>query len=224
MFEHFSQPSKKETLSSQAYQLIRREIINCRLKPGQFINESEFISRYEMSKTPIREALKQLAQERLVQSIPGSGYLVTTVTVKDVVELFEMRMILEEAVAVRASKHITDRQLEELSALAGENFEIHCSDDLARWYEMNLAFHTHIARLSKNERLTQVLHNNLEEVSRFLIMDQGSDAHTGEWVAHHQKIIDALRQRDGKLAARITLEDIETSLPRIQMLVQVNRY
>jgi DNA-binding GntR family transcriptional regulator len=216
-------PNQKETLTSQVYQQIRREIITCRLKPGQMINESSLIQQYGVSKTPVREALKQLTQERLVQSIPGACYLVTPVTMKDIMDLFDLRIVLEEAIALRAARLVTDAQLAELEARAGEKFSLESEEDLARWYEMNLEFHLYMARIARNERLASALRVTLEEVSRFLIMDKEMYSRTDELVVHHHKIIAALRQRDGILAARITIEDIESSLPRIQQLVEINR-
>jgi DNA-binding GntR family transcriptional regulator len=216
-------PDQKETLASRVYQQLRREIISCRLKPGQVINESNLIQQYGVSKTPVREALKQLMQERLVRSIPGACYLVTQVTVKDIVELFEMRIILEEAISLRASRNITDQQLVELEARIGSEFRLNTDEDLIRWYDMNLEFHLYLARIARNERLADALRVTLEEVNRFLMMDKEMYTQTGELVEHHRKIIDAMRQRDGALAARITIEDIETSLPRIKRLVEINR-
>jgi DNA-binding GntR family transcriptional regulator len=162
-------------------------------------------------------------QERLVRSIPGACYIVTQVTVKDIVELFEMRIILEEAISLRASRNITDQQLVELEDRIGAEFSLNSDEDLIRWYDMNLEFHLHLARIARNERLTDALQVTLEEVNRFLMMDKEMYTQTGELVEHHRKIIDALRQRDGTLAARITIEDIETSLPRIKRLVEINR-
>jgi DNA-binding GntR family transcriptional regulator len=207
---------RPDTLAYQVYRQIKRSIITCQLKPGQVINESDLIQQYGVSKTPVREALKLLTQEGLVQSVPGTCYIVTPITVKDVMEIWEMRAILEEAGATRAAHLITDEQIRELETRVGEEFPLNGVEDLIRWYEVNTTFHLSIAKVSNNTRLVQSLQAILEEVTRFLLLDPEMPPDTHEWVHQHRRIVDALRQRDGRLAITVTLEDMNKSLPRIQ--------
>lgn len=210
--------SRSDTLSTQVYRQIKVSILTCKLKPGQMVYESDLIQQYGVSKTPIREALKLLTQDRLIQSIPGTCYIITPVTVKDVNEIWEMRAILEEATAVRAARLITDQQVKELEKLVGEVFLIQNLDDLYRWYQQNTAFHLAMAQISNNARLISVLHNTLDEATRFLLMDPQMPPDTSEWVNQHLRIVSALRERDGALATEVTLEDMHIARPRIEKL------
>jgi DNA-binding GntR family transcriptional regulator len=211
--------SKTDTLTTQVYRQVKQAILTCQLKPGQMVNESELIFQYGVSKTPVREALKLLTQERLIQSIPGTCYLVTPVTVKDVNEIWEMRAILEEATARHAAGQASESQIEELAAKVGELFPIHAIDDLVRWYDLNTEFHLAMARISNNSRLVASLRSVLEEVNRFLLLDPEMPPDTSAWVYQHQRIVAALRQRDGAQATAVTLEDMLVSRPRIQGLI-----
>ena len=207
---------RNNTLAEQVYLQIKTAILTCKLKPGQMIYESEMIQAYGVSKTPVREALKRLMQERLIQSIPGTCYLVTPVTVKDVDELWEMRAILEEVSATRAASQATEAQLQELEAKRGEIFPIRQIDDLVRWYDQNTAFHLALAEITRNSRLVTTLRSTLNEISRFLLLDPEMPPDTNAWIHQHQRIVDALKKRDGALAIAVTLEDMRASQPRIE--------
>lgn len=183
------------------------------------LNESELIQQYGVSKTPIREALKLLTQERLVQSIPGTCYVITPITLKDVNEIWDMRAVLEEATATRAVSQATDAQLDELETKVGEEFSIQTVEDLMRWYNQNTEFHLAMARISNNSRLVGALRSVLEEANRFLLLDPVMPPDTTAWVIQHRRIIAALRQRDGAQATAVTMEDMTTSRPRIQQLL-----
>jgi DNA-binding GntR family transcriptional regulator len=210
---------RNNTLAEQAYLQIKTAILTCKLKPGQMIYESEMIQAYGVSKTPVREALKRLTQERLIQSIPGTCYLVTPVTVKDVDELWDMRAILEEVSATRAASQATETQLLELEANIGEIFPIQQRDDLVRWYDQNMAFHLALAEITRNSRLVTTLRSVLNEISRFLLLDPELPPDTSVWIHQHQRIVDALKKRDGALAIAVTLEDMRASQPRIETAI-----
>jgi DNA-binding GntR family transcriptional regulator len=207
------------TLSEKVYRQIKQSILTCKLKPGQMVNESDLIQQYGVSKTPVREALKLLTQDRLVQSIPGTCYLITPITVKDISEIWEMRAILEEATASRAALLATAAQLDEMEHIKGEVFEIRIVEDLVRWYDLNTAFHLSMASMTRNTRLVGALRSVLEEVTRFLLLDPEMPEDTEGWVHQHERILAALRKRDGELATAVTLEDMRASQPRIQGLV-----
>jgi DNA-binding GntR family transcriptional regulator len=211
--------ARNNTLAEQVYLQIKTAILTCKLMPGQMVYESEMIQAYGVSKTPIREALKRLTQERLIQSIPGTCYLVTPVTVKDVDELWEMRAILEEVSATRAASQATELQVQELEAKVGEIFPIRTIDDLVHWYDLNTAFHLALAEITRNSRLVTTLRSVLNEISRFLLLDPEMPADTSAWIHQHQRIVDALKKRDGALAIAVTLEDMRASQPRIEKAI-----
>ncbi|MFX1301632.1 MAG: GntR family transcriptional regulator [Promethearchaeota archaeon] len=207
------------TLSNELYKHLKKEIITCRLQPGEMIFERNIRRKYGVSRTPVREALKTLIQEGLVESVPGTCYLVAPITTKDVVELFDMRRILEEAAALRAAERVTEEQLEALERLMGKPHSLDDEESLIRWYETNTEFHVSIAKVSENDRLVQALRGVLEDISRVYLLDLQLHTHTAELVETHGKILAALRQRDGRSAAELTLVDIDKSERLVQQLL-----
>ena len=93
------------SLAEQAYNRLHREILTCVLAPGQVVSERELARRYELSKTPMREALAQTCYDGLMQRLPGRGYMVAPITIKDFQDLFDLRLILELSAVERATNN-----------------------------------------------------------------------------------------------------------------------
>lgn len=210
--------SSRQTLSSKVYDQLKKEIITCKLEPGKMFYERDLIDLYGVSKTPVREALKRLIQEDLVQSIPGAGYIITPITLKDVHELFDMRRILEEAAAVRAVKRITEDDIERLELLKGEAFSLTTVEDQLRWQDQNTAFHVEIALIAGNERLAQALKRVLEDVSRLFVLDLKHYSHTDGLIQRHETIISALRAGDIDYVSEVTHLDVTKSQQMVQQM------
>ena len=97
-------PDPETSLAHQAYQRLQQEILTCVLVPGQVVSERELARKYEVSKTPMREALSQACHQGLVLRLPGRGYLVAPITIKDIRALFDLRLILETVAVERAAQ------------------------------------------------------------------------------------------------------------------------
>lgn len=101
------QPAKPASLMEQVHDALRTQILTCAIRPGQELNEAEIAERFNISKTPAREALAALRQEGLVRSFPRRGYQVTPITFADMDELFDVRTILEAGAAELACTRLT---------------------------------------------------------------------------------------------------------------------
>ena len=103
-----------QTLAETAYKLLRAEVIRCRLGPGEIVSAGQLKAAYGLGASPVREALARLATEGLVSALPRSGYRITPVTLSSIDQLFEAWAVVEPAMAVIATKRITDEQIAEL--------------------------------------------------------------------------------------------------------------
>lgn len=115
--ENMTLPRESATFRSQSIELLRTMIVKGSFEPGERLNEIDLAARLGISRGPLREALQGLAAEGLVTVVPYKGSFVRTFTPKDLFELYEMRIILESAVAASAAKRRTSSQLEDLTAL-----------------------------------------------------------------------------------------------------------
>lgn len=178
--------------AARIYQVLRQDILTLLLPPGAILVENVLASRFKVSKTPIREALALLQQDRLVESLPRKGYLVTTVSVVDQRELVELRGALDGAAAELAARRITARELDELERLVLPAEQTFDARTAKRHMEMNRKFHVAVARASGNHRLKHLVERMVDETVRLF----APGFHMGE----HREIIDALRAGDGARA------------------------
>lgn len=200
-----------QSLTDQAYARIRHDIITCALKPGQEIAEIDLAARFEMSKTPVREALVRLQLEGLVKAFPRRGYQIAPIRVSDVNEIFDLRIILEAAAIDLAIAHATDDDLERLSALAGAAVDGQYMDNPIRAHHLNNEFHSTIAQMSRNERLHRTVLQTLQELERFFYLEaQASDRYPPDHVGH-LAIVDVMRRRDAASARAAMVEHIQST-------------
>jgi DNA-binding GntR family transcriptional regulator len=209
------------TLSNQVYEALKKEIINCWLSPAQMVYANELAQRYQVSKVPVREAIKRLMQDGLIHSIPGIGNVVAPITLKDIRDLFEMRRILETAAIQRAAEISTEEQLVCIEKLVGESYLLDSEDSHIRWHRGNVEFHVAIAAISNNERLVRSVRSIMEEMSRVAHMNLGMRADSSSMVTEHQEILNALRLRDGDLATRQAMLAIDGALRLVQQSLAV---
>jgi len=202
---------KKKTLSltEQVYQRLRGEILGCTLEPGQDISEAELAERFNVSKTPVREALATLRQEGLVLTYPRRGYQVAPITFGDMNELFDLRTILEVGAAELACEHITEAEIETLRDLAPSAYELGASPTIEQFIRSNRDFHLAIARAARNERLLAMLTRQILELERFFYLGAQLRDVNKETNTDHAEIVDALAARNRDEVRRLMVRHNE---------------
>jgi DNA-binding GntR family transcriptional regulator len=198
-------------LSRTAYNLIRRDIIRCRLEPGSLVSRAQLIERYELGEASIRDALSRLDQEKLVQVIPREGYVIAPVTLKQVHDLFETRLVVEPAVARLAAGTVDVATLHALDEEHIRWFPSTDRDGLEAYVAANTAFHMAIARAAGNDRLYDVMQSLLDEMERVMLLSyllgDRTDAISDD--VTHSSLIQALAIGDGDDAADAMRRQLE---------------
>lgn len=202
-------------LRQKIYEEIRRAIITCELAPGSPLSEASIAERYQVSKTPVREALTSLQQYHLVEYTPNRGFNVTHVTLKDIQEIFEARAFYEVALFRLALRHLTPAELAQLKALA----QVHCDrndpQSITHYIQVNYEFHMAIAAASRNTRLIYHYSDLMDEAQRLVYMDMRNQFLLLDWHGSHQQILEALQNRDEDAGARIIEEMLDSGKKRI---------
>ena len=203
------------SLAGQVYEAIKKDIISCALGPGQQIAQQQLAERYGVGITPVREALQKLTREGLVLTIPRFGYLVTTITISDVAEIFELRAILESAAARLAAARASDEQVEQLAGLAGYTYVYKDRDSYSDFLAHNRAFHIALAKASGNKRLIAAISHLMDELTRMFHLGLDLKDSAAEMRQEHQELVEVLRQRNPEEAEKIVLAQINRSRQRI---------
>jgi DNA-binding GntR family transcriptional regulator len=205
----------KPPLSDEAYELIKDEIITCTLEPGQQIAQNQFVERYQLGLTPIREALQRLATEGFVTPIPRFGYVVAPITFSDIYEMYELRSILELATVGLAAVRATDNQLKEISRAADFAYTFGDSRSYSNFLALNTAFHHSIAVASGNRRLADQIAKVLDELTRVFHLGLDLRDSAEEMRDEHLALAKALCDRAPDRAEQIVQSQIARSQQRV---------
>ncbi len=158
-----------QNLREKAYAIIKEKIVNCEFLPGTPLSESKLISEIGASRTPIREALNRLEHENLVRIYPQRGVFVTDVSVKDVINIYTVREVVEPLAARLAAPHI------DLDALR-YYYEIFSDDgavySLTDHFRIDRGFHSLIANSTDNDYLAKILLGLYDQNSRTRILSK----------------------------------------------------
>lgn len=210
-----------ELLSHRAYHSIKNDIVACKLPPGGFIAQMDLADRYQVGLTPVREALRQLAQEGFVQPVPRMGYIVSPITARDVEEIYEMRIILETTSVRLASTRGTEIELRYLMEMADFSYRYKDLTSYSRFLGQNKTFHETIGRLAKNKRLEQHISRTMDELTRVFHLGLDIRDSADEMRSDHISLAKALLERDANLAERLIRSEILLSRERVMEALQV---
>lgn len=204
-----------ESLSDQAYKNIKTDIITCIFEPGSQIAQPKLAERYDIGMTPIREALKRLSQEGLVESVPRYGYIVSRITFSSIAEHYEVRSILESATTRLTAERATQGQLAEL--VQSQEFEIVPNDreNYLLFLSRNASLHLKIAEASGNKQISTMISKLHDRTSRFFHYGLKSSESSEEMRQEHLQIANALYVRDADLAERLMREHIILAQSRV---------
>ena len=215
---HQPEAADARSLSDQAYYRIRELIVTLELPPGSLVSERELMEQLELGRTPVREALRALARERLVDVYPRRGMFVSGVDVRDLAGLSEVRMTLEGRAARLAAERATDVDrvkiellLEELEQARGELGERTLID-------LDQRIHRHIYECAHNPFLETTLNEYYVLTLRIWFLALDRVARLDDAVNEHRALLEAIRDGDGtraEEAMRMHVKGFEDAIRRV---------
>lgn len=188
------------SLSREAYLRIRDLIVALELPPGSIVNERELMERLGLGRTPVREALRTLAQEKLVEVYPRRGIFVTSVEVRDLASLSEVRGLLESAAARLAAERATPEERREATTLISELDGNAGEHDERRLIDLDQRIHRHIYSCAHNPFLEETLNEYYVLTLRIWFLALDRVARLDEAVGEHRDLMEAIRDGDGPRA------------------------
>lgn len=195
------QPIRRASLHDTVVDRLRDLIVEGDLAPGTRVPERELTLRFGVSRTPLREALKVLASEGLVELLPNRGARVAEITPRDVEDMFEVMGALEGLSGELACQRIGDDEIAAIRALHYEMLAHHARGDLPAYFRVNQAIHEAILAAARNGALTQSYQTLAGRIRRARYRANLSPERWAEAVAEHERILDALAKREGTTLA-----------------------
>jgi DNA-binding GntR family transcriptional regulator len=185
----------------RAYRNIKAAIIEGRYRPGDPLSEPSLAAELGMSRTPVREGLSRLWQERYLDRVTGHGYFVARVTVQSIHETFDVRRLLEGAAAARAAELATDADIARLRDLAVVTPATYRASEAA-----NARFHMAIAGVARNSLAAELIERCLGHVDRFIALGVATQQFQQGATEAHLAVVDAIAAGD-PARARAAMED-----------------
>ncbi|GAA3947240.1 GntR family transcriptional regulator [Allohahella marinimesophila] len=195
-------PRRRLSLHDQIVDDLRLRLLEGRIRPGSRIPETSLCEELDISRTPLREALKVLASEGLVRLLPHRGAVATEVTPEQCHDLFMVLAALEQLVGTLAVQNLTDPLLAEMEALHDRMLEFHERRRRADYFRLNLQIHTRLAEIASNEVLLKTYLSLTQKAMRARYLANMSDGRWDDSVEEHAAIMEALRARDGAALAQ----------------------
>jgi DNA-binding GntR family transcriptional regulator len=189
-------PIPRAALHEQVAHRLRQMLVENRILPGAKLNERELSEELNVSRTPLREAIKMLAAEGLVELVPNRGAIAVELSEADILNTFEVIAGLEALSGALAAERITDAELDEIKAMHYEMLAAYTRRDLPAYYQLNSAIHCAINAAAKNPVLTTTYNqvNARLQALRFRSNQDGEKWKSA--VREHELMIQALSARD----------------------------
>ena len=196
---------------------IRQAIIDGTFSPGERLMEIQLADEMGVSRTPVREAIRKLELEGFVVMIPRRGTYVADISIKDITEIYEIRISLDILAAGLAAERITDEELEKLNSYLVEIGRYVPAMDMDKIVELDTAFHDILYKATRNERLVSVIGNLREQLTGIRGRSMSYPGRLVETMDEHRALVDSIASRDverAQRAARVQIENAEQTLLR----------
>jgi DNA-binding GntR family transcriptional regulator len=213
-------PIPRAALHQQVTQRLRQMLVEGRIAPGSKLNERELAELLNVSRTPLREAIKMLAAEGLVELLPHRGAVAVSLNEADILNTFEVMAGLEAQSGELAAERITPQELAEIQAMHFEMLAAYTRRDLPTYYAINARIHSAINAAAKNPVLATVYHqvNARLQALRFRSNQDGE-----KWkraVKDHEKMIEALARHDGNAMREVLLGHLRNKRDAVLVLLR----
>jgi DNA-binding GntR family transcriptional regulator len=186
----------RAALHEQVAQRLRTMLVEGHIAPGAKLNERELAQVLQVSRTPLREAIKMLAAEGLVELLPNRGAIAVSLSEADILHTFEVMAGLEGMNGELAAQRITDAEVSEIKAMHLEMLAAYTRGDLSNYYRLNAQIHRAINAAAKNPVLTATYTQVNARLQALRFRSNQDGAKWKRAVKEHEKMVEALAARD----------------------------
>jgi len=204
--------SRYKSARERAYEQLKRSLLTCALAPGSTWSESELMAHVSIGRTPLREAVQQLAQEGLLTVLPRRGILISDISFAQLQQLFELRLELEGFCATLAAQRITAEEVVEARRILAQSY----SGDLDQHFGLDRRFHGLVYAAARNGFLEGMLRRLYDWSVRVLYLSKAHQESQEEVRGGHEVLLDALAAHDQSAAAGAIREHVSKFRDRVR--------
>jgi DNA-binding GntR family transcriptional regulator len=207
-------PGRSRTAHEYALTSLRTAILDGTLAGGTRLVQTELASQLNVSTTPVREALRDLAMEGLVVFDPHRGAVVRLLDIDEVREIYQLRITLEPLMVRRVAERLTDAQLDHADELAKR---MQTTANLSAWVDLNREFHTIFSEADDGSKLAGILANLRDSASAYVSLSlEARPEQVPEANAEHAELVRLHRKRDTDAIVHLTLQHLRSTLAAIE--------
>ena len=207
-------------LRDVVFNTLRQAILKGELKPGERLMEIALAERLGVSRTPIREAMRKLEQEGLVVMIPRRGAQVANITEKDLNDVLEVRIALENVAIEKACARMTEEEMRRLWLAAKEFEHTIAEGNLVKLAEADVAFHEVIYQASDNKRLIQVLNNMREQIYRYRVEYLKDENNYPTLMKEHKDIVEGLVRKNKMQVTETMHQHVKNQADAVKAMIK----
>jgi DNA-binding GntR family transcriptional regulator len=196
------------TLREKIVETVRNAIVNGQIPAGARVAEPELADRFGISRTPIREAFRQLESEGFITVIPRKGAIVASLSAKDISDFYDLKMVLEGYAARCAAKVLTEKELAKMEAVNRQMETASTKKDLRKVLSLHNEFHEIFLKSCGNEKLYSIVQNMVMQFQRFRLILAMRGKLEGS-IRQHREIIEAFRKQDADLAESLVIKNAQ---------------
>lgn len=200
---------KPVTLRERIVDFIKDAVVSGRLKPNERVPEQEIADRFGISRTPIREAFRQLETEGFITVTPRKGAVVSPITDKDVSEFYAIKSLLEGYAARTACTVLTPKEIKKLETLNAQMARCAEKNDVKGFFRFDNQFHETFLKACGNEKLCTMVHSLVQQFERFRITALSLPGRMQESLHQHEEIIDAFKKSNAATVERLVRANAE---------------
>ncbi len=211
---------KALSLEEQVYARLEEDILSSSLPKGRVVTECELAGMLGVSRTPVRSALRRLAEEGLVEITTNKGATIIGISTQDLIDTYKIRTRLEGLSSLLATERMSDEEKERLKEFVELSEYYLSKKDTDRLREIDTQFHSMIYKASGNRMLCRILSELHRNITRYRKISLGVPGRLESSVAEHREILSAILEGNGKLADELTSRHIERALENLAKTIK----
>ena len=194
------QIERHQTLREKILEMIRDAILKGTMKPGERVSEPELAERFGISRTPIREAFRQLESEGYLEVIPRKGAVVASLSERDIEEFYAIKILLEGFAAKMAAEKLTEKDIDRLESINERLKKVAADGDVKRFFRVHNEFHDLFIKAAGNDKLYEMINQLVMRFKRLRLASLSQPGRMEISVEEHRNMIEAFKNRDGERA------------------------
>lgn len=214
-----------ELLSQKIFRILKDAIIEQKLKAGEKLSETEIAKQMGVSRTPVREALKELAARGFVNANPNQGMSVSIIDFKDVEEVLQIRSVIEGLAVELSIENINNKEIEEMEKIFSQMEHYLKENDILSFSKMGDEFHEMLFKIARNKRLLK-LRNEIHDIElRFGIKSLNIPGRPEKSLAEQRKILNAIKERSPEEAVYYSKQHVINIIKNLRKFAdEINDY